>query len=392
MSFEFVETEHQAKIKVIGIGGAGGNAVKNMISKGLKGVEFIVANTDYRVLDLSPAPVKIQLGKELTKGLGAGGNPEVGKEAALEAEDEIREALAGSDMVFITAGLGGGTGTGAAPIVARISKELGALTVAVVTKPFSFEGKPRSKVAQKGLEELRREVDTIITIPNDRLRALASPKAKLLDMFRQADDVLYYAVRGISDLILFPGYVNLDFADVRAVMSEMGMALMGTGVASGENRAEEAAQMAISSPLLDDVSIAGARGVLLNITASAETLTMEETEYISELVSKEAHEEAKIFWGVVFDDEAGEELRVTVVATGIGAPHEEITPETIIEPPEREAVAELKVAERFRPEQRESVEPSKRVASFRKRRQRVLDRVPSEEELEVPAFLRRKAD
>ncbi len=393
MKFEFVETEHQAKIKVIGVGGAGGNAVKNMISKGLKGVEFIVANTDYRVLDLSPAPIKIQLGKELTKGLGAGGNPEVGKEAALEAEDEIREALAGADMVFITAGLGGGTGTGAAPIVARISKELGALTVAVVTKPFSFEGKPRAKVAQKGLEELRREVDTIITIPNDRLRALASPKAKLLDMFRQADDVLYYAVRGISDLILFPGYVNLDFADVRAVMSEMGMALMGTGVASGENRAEEAAQMAISSPLLDDVSIAGARGVLLNITASAETLTMEETEYISELVSKEAHEEAKIFWGVVFDEEAGEELRVTVVATGIGAPQEEITPESIIESSEKESVTELRVVERFGTRSKENIEPPPaRPVSLRRRRQRVLDRVPSEEELEVPAFLRRKAD
>lgn len=390
MSFEFVETEHQARIKVIGVGGAGGNAVKNMISKGLKGVEFIVANTDYRVLDLSPAPIKIQLGKELTKGLGAGGNPEVGKEAALEAEDEIREALAGADMVFITAGLGGGTGTGAAPIVARISKELGALTVAVVTKPFSFEGKPRAKVAQKGFEELRREVDTIITIPNDRLRALASPKAKLLDMFRQADDVLYYAVRGISDLILFPGYVNLDFADVRAVMSEMGMALMGTGVASGENRAEEAAQMAISSPLLDDVSIAGARGVLLNITASPETLTMEETEYISELVSKEAHEEASIYWGVVFDEEAGEELRVTVVATGIGIPQEEVTPESLTEVAGLEKVTELKT-ERPRPEKPEPEMPP-RITTFRRKRPRVLDRVPTEEELEVPAFLRRKAD
>ncbi len=386
MSFEFVETEHQAKIKVIGVGGAGGNAVKNMISKGLKGVEFIVANTDYRVLDLSPAPLKIQLGKELTKGLGAGGNPEVGKEAALEAEDEIREALSGADMVFITAGLGGGTGTGAAPIIARISKELGALTVAVVTKPFSFEGRPRAKVAEAGLEELRREVDTIITIPNDRLRALASPKAKLLDMFKQADDVLYYAVRGISDLILFPGYVNLDFADVRAVMSEMGMALMGTGVATGENRAEEAAQMAISSPLLDDVSIAGARGVLLNITASPETLTMEETEYISELVSKEAHEEAKIFWGVVFDEEAGEELRVTVVATGIGA-KEEVSPAELTEAPSLEVVSEK--VERLEPR---PIEKKKEARASMRRRPRILDRLPTEEELEIPAFLRRKAD
>ncbi|AEH44311.1 cell division protein FtsZ [Thermodesulfatator indicus DSM 15286] len=384
MSFEILESEYQAKIKVIGVGGAGGNAVNNMISKGLRGVEFIVANTDYRVLDLSPAPVKIQLGKELTKGLGAGGNPEVGKEAAIEAENEIREALSGADMVFITAGLGGGTGTGAAPIVARISKELGALTIAVVTKPFSFEGKPRAKIAQKGFEELKREVDTIITIPNDRLRALASPKAKLLDMFRQADDVLYYAVRGISDLILFPGYVNLDFADVRAVMSEMGMALMGTGVASGENRAEEAAQKAISSPLLDDVSISGAKGVLLNITASAESLTMEETEFISELVSKEAHEEAKIFWGVVFDEQAGDEMRVTVVATGIGA--EEEAAEPLAE------VVNLDVDGMRREVTPEKPEPKLAKLSERRRKKRILEKLPSEEELEVPAFLRRKAD
>ncbi|WP_457755691.1 cell division protein FtsZ [Thermodesulfatator indicus] len=384
MSFEILESEYQAKIKVIGVGGAGGNAVNNMISKGLRGVEFIVANTDYRVLDLSPAPVKIQLGKELTKGLGAGGNPEVGKEAAIEAENEIREALSGADMVFITAGLGGGTGTGAAPIVARISKELGALTIAVVTKPFSFEGKPRAKIAQKGFEELKREVDTIITIPNDRLRALASPKAKLLDMFRQADDVLYYAVRGISDLILFPGYVNLDFADVRAVMSEMGMALMGTGVASGENRAEEAAQKAISSPLLDDVSISGAKGVLLNITASAESLTMEETEFISELVSKEAHEEAKIFWGVVFDEQAGDEMRVTVVATGIGA--EEEAAEPLAE------VVNLDVDAMRREVTPEKPEPKLAKLSERRRKKRILEKLPSEEELEVPAFLRRKAD
>ncbi len=371
MSFDFLESEHQAKIKVIGVGGGGGNAVNNMIIKGLRGVEFIVANTDYRVLDLSPAPIKIQLGKGLTKGLGAGGNPEVGREAALEAEEDIRQALSGADMVFVTCGLGGGTGTGAAPIIARISKELGALTVAVVTKPFRFEGRPRAKVAEKGLEELRQEVDTLITIPNDRLLALASPKAKLLEMFRQADDVLYYAVRGISDLILFPGYVNLDFADVRAVMSEMGLALMGTGVATGENRAQEAAQGAISSPLLDDLSIAGARGVLLNITANPDTLTMEETEYISDLVAKEAHEEAKIFWGVVFDEQAGDELRVTVIATGIGSSEEEKA-----EPAE---VVTLK------PEPR-PVPPPK------PRRRYILDKVPSEEELEVPAFIRRKAD
>ncbi len=372
MSFDFLESEHHAKIKVIGIGGGGGNAVNNMIAKGLRGVEFIVANTDYRVLDLSTAPIKIQLGKELTKGLGAGGNPEVGKEAALEAEEEIRAALSGADMVFITCGLGGGTGTGAAPVIARISKELGALTVAVVTRPFRFEGRPRAKIAEKGFEELKCEVDTLLTIPNDRLLALASPKAKLIDMFRQADDVLYYAVRGISDLILFPGYINLDFADVRAVMSEMGLALMGTGVASGEARAEEAAQGAISSPLLDDISISGARGVLLNITASSETLTMEETEYISDMIAKEVHEEAKIFWGVVFDEQAGDELRVTVIATGIGREKEK--PETVPE------IVTLKA------------EPSKPASPPKRRRKWIFEELPTEEELEVPAFLRRKAD
>ncbi len=382
MTFELLESEYQAKIKVIGVGGGGGNAINNMIAKGLKGVEFIVANTDYRVLDLSPAPVKIQLGKELTQGLGAGGNPEVGREAALEAEDEIREALAEADMVFVTAGMGGGTGTGAAPVIARISKELGALTVAVVTKPFRFEGRPRSKVAEKGLEELKREVDTIITIPNDRLLALASPKARLLDMFRQADDILYYAVRGISDLILFPGYINLDFADVRTVMSEMGMALMGTGVASGDNRAQEAAQMAISSPLLDDISISGARGVLLNITASADTLTMEETEYISDLVAKEAHDEAQIFWGVVFDEELGDELRVTVIATGIGKEMEQKVdkPTEVI---------------KLRPEKAEpKTDPDKQVKKYdvSRKKRHILDYIPSEEELTIPAYIRRKAD
>ncbi len=390
MSFELLESEYQAKIKVIGVGGAGGNAVNNMIAKGLKGVEFIVANTDYRVLDLSPAPVKIQLGKELTKGLGAGGNPEVGREAALEAEEDIRQVLSGADMVFITAGLGGGTGTGAAPVIARISKELGALTVAVVTKPFTFEGNIRARVAKKGLKELKQEVDTIITIPNDRLLSLSSPKSRLLEMFRQADDVLYYAVRGISDLILFPGYINLDFADVRAVMSEMGMALMGTGVATGEQRAQEAAQKAISSPLLEDISISGARGVLLNITAHPETLTMEETQYISDLVAAEAHEEASIYWGVVFDEEAGEELRVTVIATGIGRDEEEEKKESAKQ--EGEKVAPV-INLRPEPSRSEDQTPkATAVAGARRKRPRILDRLPSEKELEIPAFLRRKAD
>lgn len=376
MNFELVENEYQARIKVVGVGGGGGNAIRNMIRKGLKGVEFIAANTDYRVLDLNPAPEKIQLGKDLTKGLGAGGNPEVGREAALEAEEEIRRVLSGADMVFITAGLGGGTGTGAAPIFARISKELGALTVAVVTKPFRFEGKQRMLVAQRGLEELKKYVDTIITIPNDRLLAMASPNAKLFEMFERADDVLYYAVRGISDLILFPGYVNLDFADVRAVMTDMGgLALMGTGIASGDHRAEAAAQSAISSPLLEDISISGARGVLLNITAHPETLTMEEVQLISDKISQEAHEEAKIFWGVVFDEEIGDELRVTVIATGIGSQEERA----------REKEQKILPFEKPR-EERED----KSVRT--RRRSRILDYIPTEEELEIPAFLRRKAD
>ncbi|WP_297058944.1 cell division protein FtsZ [Thermosulfurimonas sp.] len=376
MNFELVENEYQARIKVVGVGGGGGNAIRNMIRKGLKGVEFIAANTDYRVLDLNPAPEKIQLGKDLTKGLGAGGNPEVGREAALEAEEEIRRVLSGADMVFITAGLGGGTGTGAAPIFARISKELGALTVAVVTKPFRFEGKQRMLVAQRGLEELKKYVDTIITIPNDRLLAMASPNAKLMEMFERADDVLYYAVRGISDLILFPGYVNLDFADVRAVMTDMGgLALMGTGIASGDHRAEAAAQSAISSPLLEDISISGARGVLLNITAHPETLTMEEVQLISDKISQEAHEEAKIFWGVVFDEEIGDELRVTVIATGIGSQEE------------RAREKEQKILP-FEKPQEEKEERSVRT----RRRSRILDYIPTEEELEIPAFLRRKAD
>jgi len=374
MTFELVENDHQARIKVVGVGGGGCNAVRNMILKGLRGVEFIAANTDYRVLDLNPAPEKIQLGKDLTKGLGAGGNPETGREAALEAEEEIRRALSGADMIFITAGLGGGTGTGAAPVLARISKELGALTVAVVTKPFRFEGRQRMAVALKGLEELRKYVDTLITIPNDRLLALASPQTRLYEMFQKADDVLYYAVRGISDLILFPGYINLDFADVRAVMTDMGgLALMGTGIASGDNRAEAAVQSAISSPLLEDISIAGARGMLLNITAHQDTLTMEEVQLISDRVAREAHEDARIFWGVVFDENIGDELRVTVIATGIGQEQER-----------KPAKGDQKVLP-FEKEEKKPEPPRRRIS-------RILDSLPTEEELEIPTFLRRKAD
>ncbi len=320
ISFELIdeETKIQPSIKVIGVGGAGGNAVANMIKKELKGVEFIVANTDYRVLELNPASLKIQLGKKLTKGLGAGGKPEIGRQAAEESEKEIRDILKDADMVFIAAGMGGGTGTGAAPVIANICKDMEILTVAVVTKPFSFEGKFRTKIAEQGIEELKKVVDTLITIPNDKLLTLGSPQEKLADMFKKADDVLYYAVKGISDLILSPGYINLDFADVKVLMSESGgTALMGMGEAKGETRAEIATELAIYSPLLEDISISGAKGILLNITVHPETLTIHETQIITGTISKEVHPEAKVYWGVVFDETLDDFLRVTVIATGL---------------------------------------------------------------------------
>ncbi len=318
MPLEFVEQELQAKIKVIGVGGGGGNAINNMIASELQGVEFIAANTDAQALEMSRADKKIQLGRTLTKGLGAGAKPEIGREAAEESAEEIRDALEGADMVFVTAGMGGGTGTGGAPVIAEISKEVGALTVAVVTRPFSFEGKRRARQADEGIKRLKEVVDTIITIPNDRLRSLAQPNTPFLEMFKKADEVLYYAVRGISDLIVVQGYINVDFADVRTVMAEMGMALMGTGVAKGERRALEAVQMAIANPLLEDVSISGARGILMNITASAATLSMEEMDQAASLIENEAHDDANIIWGTVFDENMGDEIRVTVIATGIG--------------------------------------------------------------------------
>ena len=306
-----------ARIKVIGIGGGGGNAVNNMIRSGLQGVEFIAANTDAQALRSSEAPVKIQLGAELTRGLGAGANPEVGEASARESEGAIREALEGADMVFVTAGMGGGTGGGGAAIVASIAKELGALTVGVVSKPFIFEGKRRGSNADLGIATLEREVDTLITIPNQRLISVAGRNTSLLDTFRKADEVLYQAIKGISDLILFEGLVNVDFADVKAVMSEMGMALMGSGESSGENRAIEASERAISSPLLEDVSIRGARGVLINVTAGAD-VTLQEINEAAELIHGEAHDDANIIWGMVIDPTMEESVRVTVIATGFG--------------------------------------------------------------------------
>jgi cell division protein FtsZ len=309
------EIEKSAMIKVIGIGGGGSNAVNTMIVYKLGGVDFIVANTDAQALKTSPSPVKIQLGSEITRGLGAGSDPEVGKRAALESKDSIIESLAGSDMVFITAGLGGGTGTGGAPVVAQIAKESGALTVAVVTKPFQFEGKKRERQCEEGIEELRNIVDTLIVIPNQRLLSLGGRNMSLIEAFKKADDILYHAVKGISDLIIIPGLINLDFADVRNIMSEMGLALMGTGIARGENRAIEAAQRAISSPLLEDNSIQGARGVLLNITGGSD-MTLYEINEASSLIQAEAHEDANIIFGTVIDENMEDEIRITVIATG----------------------------------------------------------------------------
>lgn len=314
--FEFEENLAQdAKIKVIGIGGGGGNAVNTMIRSELEGVEFIAANTDVQALKHSEASVKLQIGAEATKGLGAGANPEVGKVAALEDEAHIAECLSTADLVFITCGMGGGTGTGAAPVIARIAKEMGALTVGVVTKPFAFEGKKRSRHADVGVEELRDNVDTLITIPNEKLLAVAGKDTPMLSTFKMADEVLLQAVKGISDLITIPGLINLDFADVRTIMGEMGMALMGTGTGDGENRAMEAAGKAISSPLLENVSINGATGIIINISGPSD-MTLFEVNEASKMVQQEAHEEANIIFGAVIDEKLKDKLRVTVIATG----------------------------------------------------------------------------
>jgi len=316
ISFEFdADAELQARIKVVGVGGGGGNALNTMISSDLEGVEFIAANTDAQALPNNLAPHKIQLGPQLTKGLGAGGNPEVGRKSALEDVSRIQEALAGADMVFVTAGMGGGTGTGAAPVVAQIARDMGALTVAVVTKPFTFEGRRRSKNAELGIQELGAAVDTIITIPNQKLLSIAGEDMSMLDAFQRADDVLLQAVRGISDLIVHPGLINVDFADVKTIMCNMGRALMGTGYGKGKDRALEAARMAIASPLLDEVSVEGATGILLNFTAGPD-VKLSEIEAAASLVQESAHEDANIIFGVVTDGSMGDMVKVTVIATG----------------------------------------------------------------------------
>jgi len=324
--FEIVENNSvTARIKVIGIGGGGGNAVNTMIGSKLSGVDFMVANTDAQSLEESRAVTRIQLGNLVTKGLGAGANPEIGRRAALEDQDRIREYLEGADMIFITAGMGGGTGTGGAPVIAQVAREVGALTVGVVTKPFIFEGKKRMRQADQGIEELKRSVDTLIVIPNQRLLSIAAKTTTMLEAFHKADDILLQAVRGISDLIITPGLINLDFADVRTVMAEMGLALMGAASACGENRAIEAAQKAISSPLLEDISIQGARGVLINITGGPD-LCLHEVNEAASMIQEEAHDDANIIFGAVIDEEMKDEIRITVIATGFGDAKEEIKP------------------------------------------------------------------
>jgi len=390
--FTYVENENSAKIKVIGVGGAGGNAINNMITSNLQGVKFIAANTDAQALEISKAPIRIQLGQGMTEGLGAGANPQVGRDAALENEEEIRHALADSHMVFITAGFGGGTGTGAAPVIAEICKDLGALTVAVVTKPFSFEGKKRSRMAEEGIDTLKKVVDTAITIPNDRLRGLASKKATLMEMFVRADEILLHSVKGITDLIMMPGVVNLDFADVRTTMSKAGLALMGIGISSGEHRAVEAAGKAISHPLLEDVPIRGARGVLMNITATSD-MEFEEVAEASEYIHSEVGEDAEIFWGTSVDENLGDEMRVTVIATGIGQEKE------FIEQPTQQLRGKIRD---ITPEDLGKIIDYDEPTFIRHKRavgessgaiyRGTGGSVINDSDLDVPTFLRRKAD
>jgi len=377
MSFELeIDSTVSARLKVIGVGGAGGNAVNRMIGAGLRGVEFIAANTDMQALNQSLAPCRIQMGPTATRGLGSGGDPTQGRRAAEEDEQLIADALAESDMVFITAGMGGGTGTGAAPVVARLAKQSGALTVAVVTKPFLFEGRRRMRQAEEGLSELRAEVDTLIVIPNERLLAVVDKGTPLTDAFSVCDEVLLKATKGISDLVTVPGLVNLDFADVKAVMSNRGNALMGTGRSSGPNRAVEAAQAAVSSPLLEDVSIAGAEGVLVNITGGRD-LTLHEVNEASGVVVAAAGEDANVIFGAVIDPNRDGELVITVIATGFGH----------IEP-------RLKLVDKGRAAEVGADEEYRHPSTWRRDDSKRPSTKPrtSAESLEVPTFLRKQMD
>ena len=394
MVFEFVvEPYLTADIKVIGIGGGGGNAVNTMIAASLGGVDFITANTDVQSLSASTAPQKLQLGATLTRGLGAGSNPETGRRAAIEDAEKISEILEGADMVFLTGGMGGGTCTGAAPVIARIAREMHALVVAVVTKPFLFEGKKRMKIADQGIAELKAEVDTVITIPNQRLLNVVSKDTPLTEAFRIADDVLRQAVQGISDLITVPGLINLDFADVQTIMSEMGMALMGAGRAVGEARAVEAAQRAICSPLLEESSIDGAHGVLINITGGPD-LTLFEVNEAANIVFEAAHEDAHIIFGSVIDEDMGDEIRVTVIATGFGSPPAKVLvsgaealeygngPRLKVVGGDSYSLSPLSTDDESAPKESEMAPPAGDVDFLSY----------DEKEWDVPAFLRKQAD
>ncbi len=383
--FELIDNHSQsAVIKVIGVGGGGGNAVEHMLTENIEGVDFICANTDAQALKNSRAKAIIQLGEEITKGLGAGANPEVGRQSAEADRDKIRSALEGADMVFITAGMGGGTGTGAAPVVAEIAKQLGILTVAVVTKPFVFEGKKRLLIADEGTKRLAQQVDSLITIPNNKLLSVLGKNLSLLDAFKAVNNVLLGAVQGIAELITRPGLINVDFADVRTVMSEMGMAMMGTGTASGEDRARCAAQAAISSPLLDDINLAGAHGVLVNITAGLD-LSIGEFEEVGEVIKEFTSETATVVVGTVIDPEMSNELRVTIVVTGLGRVAEETT-------------AAAKVVENTRMDGTLDYHQLERPAVLR--RQGMVSKPAVSESssatdmdyLDIPAFLRRQEE
>jgi cell division protein FtsZ len=400
------EQPHQPRITVVGVGGAGGNAVGNMIEAGLRGVNFVAANTDIQALELNKAEKQIRLGSEITEGLGAGANPEVGAAAAEESYDEINEAIRGSHMVFITAGMGGGTGTGAAPIVARAAKELGILTVAVVTKPFAFEGSRRMRLAEAGIEELQKVVDTVIVIPNQNLFRVATERTSLQEAFKLADEVLYKGVRGVTDLMIVPGFINLDFNDIKTVMSEMGQAMMGTGHADGERRAIMAAEMAISSPLLDGISMAGAKGVLINITGG-DDLTLYEVDEAANRIREEVDPEANIIFGTAIDHDLEDGIRVSVVATGLtgsgssvrrGSSSEIDMTRPLVNVPSREdAVRESQapVASAKTQEVEAEAETEKRnVEEFAPRAAaRKEETIQAElDDLEIPAFLRRQAN
>ncbi|HAT51036.1 MAG: cell division protein FtsZ [Nitrospirae bacterium] len=404
MAIEFETKEiMDARIKVVGVGGGGGNAINNMIHSGLEGVEFIVANTDAQALVRNLAATRIQIGESVTRGLGAGAKPEVGMRAAEESRDQIKASLEGADMVFITAGMGGGTGTGAAPIIASIAKEMGILTVAVVTKPFGFEGKRRLRFAEEGLAELRRHVDTVITIPNQKLLSVVGKNTTILDAFRRADDVLQQAVRGITDLITVPGLINVDFADVRTIMDEMGQAMMGAAQGSGDTRAIDAATNAISSPLLDDVSIHGARGVLINITGGF-NLALQEVDEAATVVRDMAHEDANIVFGAVLDETMEDTVRVTVVATGIGtleASDRSKTKDPVAKKaqPTRQQASLNAQASNDMPHHDPQERPlpranpiKRRTVADREEFNRSLDQVNNEDSFDVPTFLRRQMD